>query len=222
MRAWAAWLVDRINARALRERILMLITALVLLAALAEFAIFQGMRADLERMATRSGELRTNIADSREQIQALTDKLSQDPNAAVEARIDELRERIRRVEGRLQARRQELVGPAEMVAVLRDLVKQQEGVDLVSMESQPPKVIEELGDKADEDGGELPARVYRHGLRMELQGGFGDALAYLRAVEGFEWRLFWDRMDIEVTEYPEMRIRLRLHTVSLDEDWIGV
>jgi MSHA biogenesis protein MshJ len=41
-------------------------------------------------------------------------------------------------------------------------------------------------------------------------------------LEGLPWRIFWDSVSYEVLDYPKSIVRLKLHTLSLSEDWIGV
>ncbi len=47
-------------------------------------------------------------------------------------------------------------------------------------------------------------------------------LAYVRALESLESDFFWEALEIETITYPRNRIRLRVYTLSLSEDWIGV
>ena len=47
-------------------------------------------------------------------------------------------------------------------------------------------------------------------------------LRYLQALEALPWRFFWDSVDYQVIAYPQSTVRLKLHTLSLSEDWIGV
>lgn len=209
-----------IDGRALRERVLILVTGAVMIVAVADLAVFGGMRAAMERLSEQETGIRKSIAESSDQVGVLRDKLEQDPNADVRERIETLKDRMARVEGRLADQRRELIEPAEMVALLRGLVTEDEALELVSVRSHSPEVLERFAAEGSSDA--VPGQVYRHGVSLVLTGRFPDAVGYLRAVEDLPWRLFWDGMDIEVTEYPRTRIRLRLHTLSLDEDWIGV
>jgi MSHA biogenesis protein MshJ len=215
-------LAARINARALRERVLLLVTAVVVVVALADGLFLARLRDALDRTAAQREEVAASLAASRKEVTSLRDKLAEDPDAEIRQRIDRLRQRVRGVESNLESKRQKLIGASEMVGVLRDLVASDQGLELVSVESQPTEVVEEfaVGDAGQNDSS--PARVYSHGVQLVLKGRFHDALGYLRTVEALRWRFFWDQLDIEVIDYPKTRIRLRLHTLSLDEEWIGV
>ena len=70
--------------------------------------------------------------------------------------------------------------------------------------------------------GEMQARLHSHGFALEFSGGYLATLNYLQALERLPWRFFWDSVSYEVEDYPRSLVRLRLHTLSLSEDWIGV
>jgi MSHA biogenesis protein MshJ len=221
MRERLEQLVARIDARELRERVLMLATGVVILVAVADLAVFQGLRVAMANVAERKDQARESITESQQQIAKLVQKLESDPNADIRARIETLETRLERVDAQLAEQERDLINPAEMVALLRGLVEEDDALELVSMRSHPSVVVERFS-LSEGDSAGVPGQVYRHGVSLVLNGSFRDAVGYLRAVEGLPWQLFWDDMDIEVTEYPRTRIRLRLHTLSLDEDWIGV
>ena len=70
--------------------------------------------------------------------------------------------------------------------------------------------------------GETRAGLHRHGFALEFSGGYLATLNYLQALERLPWRFFWDSVDYEVMQYPRSIVRLKLYTLSLSEDWIGV
>ncbi|HET8705626.1 MAG TPA: hypothetical protein VFM46_04910 [Pseudomonadales bacterium] len=64
--------------------------------------------------------------------------------------------------------------------------------------------------------------LFRHGLEIQMRGGFSAILSYLRATENLPWRLYWDTLEYKVETYPNAKIVLRVYTLSVDEGWIGV
>jgi len=64
--------------------------------------------------------------------------------------------------------------------------------------------------------------LFRHGLRLELEGSYLDFLDYLDAVERLPWQLYWGTLSLNTQEYPRNEISIEIFTLSLDEDWIGV
>jgi len=64
--------------------------------------------------------------------------------------------------------------------------------------------------------------IYKHGMRVEFEGNFNGTVAYLQALESMPWRFYWDNVEYEVLQFPLARVVITVHTLSLDEDWIGV
>ena len=113
------------------------------------------------------------------------------------------------------------------------MLEETPGLRLVRLESEPPHQIG--GDAAGTSEGAAnetaaeaaPAiagveKLYRHGVRVEIEGDFKSTLDYLERVEESEWHLMWDALDYRVDTYPTATITIDFHTISQSEEWIGV
>ncbi|MDM8348167.1 type II secretion system protein GspM [Pseudomonas sp. sp1636] len=122
----------------------------------------------------------------------------------------------------------ELVTPEKMQAVLEDLLRSQPRLRLVGLESFSDPVRLPAVGNAPQATGEAPAvapvTLYRHGLRLQLQGGYFDLLTYLQAIQDSGWKLNWDSLDYRVGEAGPGRaqISLKLYTLSRQAGWVGV
>ena len=122
-----------------------------------------------------------------------------------------------------------LIKPAQMKQLLQTLLQAQPNLRLVALDSfssplQLPSVKAEAElDKSKEDA---PAALtlYRHGVKLTLEGGYFDLLSYLQAIQASGWRLHWDSLDYQVDEAApgQAKISLQLYTLSREEGWIGV
>lgn len=65
-----------------------------------------------------------------------------------------------------------------------------------------------------------PALLYRHGVEITVRGSYHDMLAYMTALEALPTRMFWGQAHLEVEQYPNARLTLTLHTLSLDKQWM--
>jgi MSHA biogenesis protein MshJ len=114
----------------------------------------------------------------------------------------------------------DLVDPAQMRHVLEELIDRQRGLTLIrasNLEVMP------LIESADPESGESDEpMLFRHGLRLELEGSYLDFLDYLGAVERLPWRLYWGTLSLNTQKYPRNEISIEIFTLSLDKDWIGV
>ena len=64
--------------------------------------------------------------------------------------------------------------------------------------------------------------VYKHGMRVELRGGYMDILRYLKSLEALPWKVFWGQAVLKTEKYPDSRLDLLIYTLSTHEGWIGL
>jgi len=211
-----ATLRDRIDERNLRERILLLAAALVVLFLIWDIAI----RAPVDQRADAAADRIAQIERDRENLRAtertLRTELEDTAGDDHQDRATALRAEIEAIDERLATRTARVISPAEMVAVLRDMVAADDALTLEALANLgADEVIAE-----DRDEG-IP-RVYRHRVEVVASGDFFALLAYLQRLEGLDWQFQWDELRLETTSYPRARITISLSTLSLEEGWIGV
>lgn len=206
-------LVAKVDALSLRERLLILVTALALIAALWHMLLMQPLqqratetRAELTALEDRISAANRNLED---QILQLAGGDSQK-----RTRIASLRKRIDEINATLGNHAAELIDPSEMAQVLEGVLKEQSKLTLVRIRNTTP---DSLVTNEDPDA----VTFYRHGLEIEVEGSYADCLEYLAAIESLPWRLYWQVLELDVIQYPRNRIRIEVGTLSLDEEWIG-
>ena len=119
-----------------------------------------------------------------------------------------------------------MIPPGEVTKMLEALLAKESGLELQRIVSLMPRnaVGRTRASKLDAaSNSEIQGpEFYRHGFRLELEGGYLATLQYLEAIEDLSWDLSWDRMVYEVKEYPRAAITIELHTLSEEKGWIGV
>jgi MSHA biogenesis protein MshJ len=106
-----------------------------------------------------------------------------------------------------QALNNTFVPPALMANALSDLLKQNNQLTLIKLETLPVKQQQLL---------------YQHGLELHFSGTYADTLAYLTALETMPWNFVWDGINYQVKDYPIAEITLRVHTLNLEKRWLDV
>ncbi|WP_068827417.1 type II secretion system protein GspM [Pseudomonas sp. BMS12] len=165
----------------------------------------------------RAAEASAGLAD----LQA---RLAADPNipyrSALLASSANREELIRQIDNGTA----ELVTPEKMKAVLQSLLQAQQGLGLVAMQSFSEPVQLPDPEAKEDKAAVAPVTLYRHGLVLQLEGGYFDLLNYLQAVQSSGWKLNWDSLDYRVGEAGPGRaqISLKLFTLSRKAGWVGV
>lgn len=213
MRTRVKPLLQRIDKLSRRERLLVMVTMLTVIAGLWQglFMVPLEHRADASRIELESLRARTDKANQSLQEQILQ-LAGHDSDERVQAAL--VRQRIEQINEELGNYAAELVDPSEMALVLEQILREQTRLSLVSIRNTTPEVL-----AADVEG--AGTSFYRHGLELELEGSYADCLRYLAEIERLPWRLYWQVLDIEAVKYPRNRVRLEVSTLSLNEEWIG-
>lgn len=210
-------LFARLDTRPLRERVLLLMVFIVCVVFAADQLIFQP--ATRVRKSTQ-GELAQLTADNQSLRSAMHQAeiaAEADPNAETREQIERLKTSLAEFDQQLQQRLIHLLSPAEMPALLQQLLQQQKDLRLLKLENLPPvSVLSSAAEDAPR------AELYRHALNLEIAGDYLDLLNYLKALEAMPHKFYWDLLRIDRDETTPPHIRLQLHTLSLSEDWIGV
>ncbi len=207
---------ERIDELSLRERVLIFLAAAAVLAFLWQQLFMQPLAAERDRTEERIGEVRDRITEANEAISTLLAERDRDPDAENRARLEALEDDIAELDRELEEVTGELIDPARMARVLQRILEREQGLDLVSLESLPARPL------LDDAGENALGNVFRHGLRLEMEGEYLAVLHYLRRMEDLDSRFFWSELDIEMREYPRNRVVITVHTLSLREGWIGV
>jgi MSHA biogenesis protein MshJ len=219
-------LLRGIDALSLRERLFVLAAMMVVVGGIWEAALMQPLKSREAIASTKIDTAKGHLDQLNESI-SLAAKGIGEGMPAQQARLRALRERVADGDKELRIFTSDLVDPAQMRSVLEDLLRRQRGLKLISInnvESEPlieqQEAADDVAEPSDDSGSEAP-KLYRHGLILEVEGGYLDTLEYLKAVEGLPWHLFWTRLELE-SAYPRNTIVIELDTLSLDREYIGV
>jgi MSHA biogenesis protein MshJ len=215
-------LLDRFAALSGRERLLILVAVFAVAYQLADLVIFDRQYREIDRIGGEIARDRNAIGRVDGEFAAASLQAAQDPDAPLRQQIEQLRAETDGLRARLDAAARELISPQDMAHFLEELLVQERELTLLRLQTLE---VRPLLEPAAADSGALAGSapvLHRHGFEIEFSGGYMATLRYLQALEALPWRFFWDGVDYEVVDYPQSVVRLRLHTLGLSEDWIGV
>lgn len=164
------------------------------------------------------------LATLQAQLTSLQAELSLDPDAEKKAQLAALDVERQKLDGQLRELGTALVRPEEMNGLLAGLLARQQGLRLISLKTLAPQSV--LRDKEGGKEGEKSKPVerafdlYRHGVEIRLEGGYGQLQAYLAQLEGLPQRLLWGPLSYRVIDYPRSELTLTVYTLSPDKTWL--
>jgi MSHA biogenesis protein MshJ len=214
-------ILDAIDARRLRERVLLLAASAAVIVLLTDALFISPAQKRLRSDKTQLATVRAEIAALDASIAPMQRQLEHDPDDDTRHRIDTLNASIATERDRLASAVARFIDPVQMNRVLQTLVSGHQGLELLAVRSVPPSLL--LSDNAADTGSPRgdTLQVWRRPVEVELSGGYAAMLAYLRALEALPWELRWDALTVSVESDAPPRFTLRLHTLSLTSEWIG-
>lgn len=209
---------DRIDAMSLRERGLIFVTLLVAMYFVAVNVLFGPVNAEKDRLQKQVNQLREETRMLEIQVQGLVSGGENDPEAVKRKKFALLQESLKTMDETLSRVTAGLVSPKEMTKLVEQMLLKNRGLEVIKVESLPSTPLLEGAAESGPDG----SMVYKHGMRIELKGGYLDILRYLRSLEGLEWKVFWGQVTLQTEKYPVSKVNLLIYTLSTHKGWIGL
>jgi MSHA biogenesis protein MshJ len=158
--------------------------------------------------------LNTQIASQQQVAAQLENSGNTDPNVDNQNKLNELKAQYSRLQEQIMLGNKKFVPPRLMAKALSDMLKQNQQLALIKLESLPPTTL--LASKQQHQP------IYKHGLVITFTGNYIDTVKYLKALEALPWAFIWDSMDYQVKSYPLAVCTLHVYTLSFEEGWLGV
>lgn len=211
------------EALSTRERSLVLITAVVVPIVLIYIVLIEPSIMSLKQQQAKLAGLEASIASQNQVLTLLKAKEPVDPNIAAREGLKRLRLELTQANDEIRRAATNLVSPDQMLAMLRDVLKGEQGVALVSARSLAIETLQ-LGAETQNDGSASPAPsalIYAHPFEIELEGSYQGVYDYLQKIEQLEGVFFWDTLTYKVDQYPTAKVKIKVHTLSSEARWLG-
>lgn len=217
-------LAERFEAFSLRERTLITAGVVVLMFMLADTLLLSPEEVRQKQVVAKMHEVNLQAETVNAQVRQMSAALQGGKVRNISIRVNELRNLLDALKQQQKDLTVEFIQPVQMASVLRDMLAAESGLVLTQLESLgaqplfPPAKDEEVDASQDSHRPE----IFKHGMRIVFEGDYFKTLKYLQALEAMPWRLYWDNVEYHVLDYPKARVGITVHTLSLQEGWIGV
>jgi len=213
-------LVARIDGMSLRERVLIFLAAAFLVVSAADALLLAPLLARQKQLSSQVVQQQETMKDIQAQIAALMQAKQADASYPQRERIRLLRQQIADGEVYLKDRRDKLVPPDRMAALLEQVLGRNANLQLVAMNTLP--VTPFIEPQADAAVGSHEPQMFKHGVTITVRGSYADVLQYLTSLERLPTRMFWGTAKMNVIRHPTLELTLTLYTLSLDRTWMQV
>lgn len=206
----------KVNALTMRERVLLLLTSLVVLFVIWNSFIFDYLLASDQAIQENATRIQDQISRLQGQIDSLSNVIGRDPTSTLLAQARELRKKNGEGQEKISDQTKKMISPKDMVQVVKKLIAQSEGLNLISLSSLESKPVLET------QKGKSPLQVYSHGISLVLNGDFFTTLKFLELAEQQPYKMLWESLSYQVEEYPKATIEISIRTLGLEKGLIGV
>lgn len=218
-------LMEKIDSRILRERILIFLTLLAAIFFIWNF-LFQA-KYDNERTALKSQQTQivTEQRNSESQLAMLTQSMVSDPAIAKKNEIDALTRKIEAIEAQLSSMGQGLISAELLPKVLEEVLQRTSKVKLLQVRTLPATELQLAAVNTGVNNPQQNANgtgVYKHGVFIRVAGSYPQLIKLMQEIENLDSKFYWEALDYTVNQYPEAIIDIRVFTLSSEEGLLGV
>jgi MSHA biogenesis protein MshJ len=193
----------RVDDMTLRQRGMLFATVSLVVVVFVHVALIEPLLQRQRALIDRGTRDQSQLTAVRAQLEGVLREQEQggskDPDQIA---LLALEMRLAEVEKALAARKGAFVGPTQLPELLKGLVGPTRPVHLESLRTLPGARVAGA------------AELYRHGVEITLRGSYFDLTQYLSDVERLPARVLWGPVELQVEQYPEVRLTLQIQTVS--------
>lgn len=219
----AVWekIKDRFDAFSFRERVLITVAIMVVGYVLWYMVLYDYILATNEEIAQKAKQIQEQISGLEGQIDTISGLLGRNPTYVLVKQARDLKQENVELGEKIKVAYKTMVSSKEMVEIVHDLIKKTGNLTILDIESQETQPL--FSAKAIEENGKVKKiQAFRHGLKIEIIGEYFEIATFLKALRAKELNVIWDELSYEVVKYPKAKVILVLHTLSLEEGWMGV
>lgn len=208
-------LEERFSEMSAREKLLIALCGLVVVIMLLFTLVLEPKLNEIisnERQLSNLKQANQKIEIDTLRIQA---QLKKDPNAEIDSAISNLLTESQHLSMQLAEIIEHLITPSQMAELLENVLEQQSGIHLLSLQTLPSEPITEDKEASQYSG------YYVHPVRMELTGDYFSIANYLNKLESLPASYYWRSFSYKVEEYPKAKLVLEVYTLGSREEFIG-
>jgi len=209
----------RIDALSLRERAIIFVAISALLYLIWNTLLMASLDKEQKTLLSQIDNMRTEITALDDQTRVIMQQHNIDPNKQEREQIAKLDTQLQQADENIKKMITGLIEPEQMANILEQVLDKQQGLEFIRLENLGREALVDV--ESDPNAPDAPG-IFKHTFRLEVQGSFQQTLAYLRALETLPWQFRWDEVNLTMLDYPRANVVIKVHTLSLQEGWIGV
>jgi len=207
--------IEKVDGLSSRERVIIVVTAIAFIFGTYNQFVLAPFLETRSTLKKEMADIVPEMEVMQNTIESLVERQARDPNVALRSAIKEKKERIEALDDVIESETKRLIDPEKMPKILGYLLSRRSSLSINSVKSAS-------GEPIMFEGEEKPMGLFKHELKIELEGSYQQVQVYLGKIEELAEQVYWDDMVFEMKEYPTGTLRLNVHTMSTSKELIGV
>ncbi|ALR14515.1 type II secretion system protein GspM [Vibrio natriegens] len=208
-------LEERFGEMSAREKILIALCGLVTVVMLLFTLVLEPKLNQINNNEKQLSNLKQANQKTEIDILRIQAQLKKDPNSEIDLQVSGLLAESQRLSQQLSEIIEHLITPSQMAGLLEQVLEQQTGIHLVSLQTLPSEPISDDKEVSQYSG------YYVHPVRMEVTGDYFSIANYLGKLEKLPASYYWRSFYYKVDEYPKATLVLEVYTLGSREAFIG-
>lgn len=209
---WKA-LLARIDDMSLRERAMLFASISLVILLLAYAALLDPVLRKQKSLIDRVARDQNQINEIRGQIEQIVRAGDAKGRHPEQVAVEALERQIAELDRSLTARQSGLIAPERLPALLKDILGRSKGVELESLRLLPGVPVK---------AGTGETSLYRHGVELAVKGSYFELVQYLEELEKRSSVLLWGSVELQVDQYPDVRLRVVIHSLSRNASLLAI
>jgi MSHA biogenesis protein MshJ len=214
-----------------RERWMVFFAGLAVIYAVLNALLLSPVQGQQQQIQTEMTQSATQLADMKQQMVELAQHPVLNVDDTNAQKIAEFKAKIQTQQTEMTALQDTLVNPAQMPALLKELIEHHASLRLIDMKTMPPENF--LSRAPAEQVSADPTTVaqnstfnapliYRHAITFTLAGNYMELMHYAQALQDLSSQVLWDKAVLAAKAYPENELTITVYTLSLDATWLSI
>ncbi len=216
-----SWM-SQFEKRNRRERTLLMSIVVCSLSLLLYSVLVEPALQNKDEQQKAAAEARENLSRKRDELTTLRQAMQARRQSKERLLLSSLELDVQGLDEQLAQAAVNLIPPQQVPEILERVIASDKRLKLVALQNRPAERLSASGNENELLADDQDNVLYRHQIKMTLQGDYQATVDYLERIEQLPWRIYWDALRYEVTAYPLATVTLDMYTLSTHKEWIGV
>lgn len=213
----------QLDQLSLRERGLIAVVIFISISFLWSVLIHDNEVARIEKLQREKARELKQITVFNQQKRRILDEATSQKNFTLRNKHAKLRRKMTELDGKMRTYQQRTVSKQQLAVMLQEVLQNTQGLKIISFSTEkkinenkavPLNKTAPLNKVIKLAAEHIQPKYYL----LTLEGNYFSIQTYLNRLEQLSWKLYWDKLDYKVKQFPLAQVLIQFHTLSIEND----